>query len=791
MGRGVQALGTLVLASCACWLRGELAPAAGIQMKDGRVLEGAIGELARLADDPLGGNGASAASLRQIVLVDDELRRIYVPQFQVAGVMQPTGRELPERIAIRQAVAENGSRVGRVGPALQVTPFDKFGRRTYSMQVESGRVDVIQGITMLTPHWTKVEGLACERPFVWDMRIATSSIPRDTLAQIVEQAVAAHGDAKKLQVRKQLIRLFLQADRYQDANLEIDKLLKDFPQEQQQGYVREVRQVNARRVLEEIKLRRQAGQHQLAYAFLQAFPERFKVEHVGGELLQQVREALAEYAATQAQGAKVLEQLKQHYAAIRDERLRARCRAPYEELAQELSIHSLDRLADFVRLADDPQLSSEEKLALAVSGWLMGSGQGQTNLPVAASLYDVRNLVLAYLREPQKLKRERLLDEIRKQEGASASTISRLLAQLKPPLAPAPEAQQRPGYFELEVPGLEQEPAVDYFVQLPPEYTPYRRYPVVVTLNGGGSSPQLQLDWWAGGADAKGQRQGQAGRHGYIVLAVQWMKPNQRSYEYSAREHDAVLASLRDACRRFSIDSNRVFLSGHSAGADAAWDLGLAHPDLWAGVIPIVGRSERYCKRYWENAQHLPFYVVLGELDANKLAANAQDLDRYMLRRFDLTVVEFQGRGHEHFSDEIQRLFDWMNRRTRDFYPDAIKVSTMRTWDNYFWWVELQGLPPLAMVEPSDWPPRRGAQPARLEAKIVPKSNNVLVHTGAARATIWLSPEMVNFDQPIRATVNGRKLGPADGRVEPSLATMLEDARSRGERQHPFWAKLQ
>ena len=48
---------------------------------------------------------------------------------------------------------------------------------------------------------------------------------------------------------------------------------------------------------------------------------------------------------------------------------------------------------------------------------------------------------------------------------------------------------------------------------------------------------------------------------------------------------------LRDAMRRFSIDSDRVFLSGHSIGGDAAWDIGLAHPDLWAGVIPIVVRS--------------------------------------------------------------------------------------------------------------------------------------------------------------------------------------------------------
>ena len=45
-------------------------------------------------------------------------------------------------------------------------------------------------------------------------------------------------------------------------------------------------------------------------------------------------------------------------------------------------------------------------------------------------------------------------------------------------------------------------------------------------------------------------------------------------------------------------------------GGDAAWDLGLSHPDLWAGVIPIVATSDKYISRYWENAKFVPFYFV-------------------------------------------------------------------------------------------------------------------------------------------------------------------------------------
>jgi hypothetical protein len=45
---------------------------------------------------------------------------------------------------------------------------------------------------------------------------------------------------------------------------------------------------------------------------------------------------------------------------------------------------------------------------------------------------------------------------------------------------------------------------------------------------------------------------------------------------------------------------------------------------------------------------------------------------------------------------------------------------------------------------------------------------------------------MVDFDQPIEVTVNRRR---EKITVQPSIATMLEDVRTRGDRQHPFWAK--
>ena len=83
---------------------------------------------------------------------------------------------------------------------------------------------------------------------------------------------------------------------------------------------------------------------------------------------------------------------------------------------------------------------------------------------------------------------------------------------------------------------------------------------------------------------------------------------------------------------------------------------GLAHPDLWAGVIPIVATADKYVSRYWENGRYVPMYFVAGEMDGDKMGRNSMDLDRYLNKHtYDVVVVVFQGRGHEHFIDEIQR----------------------------------------------------------------------------------------------------------------------------------------
>ena len=468
------------------------------------------------------------------------------------------------------------------------------------------------------------------------------------------------------------------------------------------------------------------------------------------------------------------------------------------EIEADLSRNNLDRLVPFLQLADDKSLGADERVALAVSGWLLGAESASQKLSLAVSLVQVREAVLQYLSEPLAHERRAVLQSIESVEGAGVPAVAQLIAHLKPPWEIPDEAVEDHDVFVLTAPGRTEHGDFRYLVQLPPEYDPYRRYPALVLLNGAYNTPAQELNFWAGAprrnqaGDVIGERSGHAMRYGYITLAVEWQKPLQGKYEYSLREHEAVLTSLRDATRRFSIDTDRVFLSGHGTGGDAAWDLGQSHPDMWAGVIPFVASFDpvkKYVQHYWENAGHVPFYFVFGEKDGLKMSRNADVLDKYLLKRFDTTVVEYLGRGQEPFHDEILHIFAWMalpNHR-RSAAPPEFSCNTLRPWDNFFWWIEGREFP--KQVQPEQWTTQK-ARPTAVEGRIL-KQNLLSAKSASENTTLWLSPDLVDFSQPIEIKLNGRKLAAKHGSTQPELSVLLEDVRTRGDRLRPFWAKLQ
>jgi tetratricopeptide (TPR) repeat protein len=281
------AIAALALALVSGWVRS--AEAARIVLPDGRILDGNIVELISISNKPLKPRADGAPTPKEILLCDDGLRRYYVRDKGVQVLEGNTGDQ-PEKFVLKdqRPVRDGGRLVTSVGPMRQLTPFDEWGRRKAIMVTDKGDVTIFQGITEITPTWTRVEALSLRdaTPYRWDQRIATSSLAHELLAKILAHQV----NPKSIDQRLKIVKLYLQMDRYQEAQDELAQVIEDFPEHAEQFSRTEklLAQRAAQRMLAEIKTRRTAGQHQFAMQWLANFPH----EKVAGEILQEVKQTL-------------------------------------------------------------------------------------------------------------------------------------------------------------------------------------------------------------------------------------------------------------------------------------------------------------------------------------------------------------------------------------------------------------------------------------------------------------------------------------------------------------------
>ena len=112
--------------------------------------------------------------------------------------------------------------------------------------------------------------------------------------------------------------------------------------------------------------------------------------------------------------------------------------------------------------------------------------------------------------------------------------------------------------------------------------------------------------------------------------------------------------------------------------------------------------------------------------------------------------------------------------------------KVLRPWDNYFWFFELHQIP----EDKVEWPEFFGKPFPRAAVQMGARLGNnqfwLSPSNLAGGATIWLSPEFVDFKNKIKISGDDFK-----DFVQPSRRILLEDVRQRVDRKHPYWAKVE
>lgn len=316
-----------------------------------------------------------------------------------------------------------------------------------------------------------------------------------------------------------------------------------------------------------------------------------------------------------------------------------------------------------------------------------------------------------------------------------------------------------------------------YAIQIPADYDPAKRWPLLITLHGTGGNGTDWIRAWLRAAGSK-----------YVVVA-----PTTPRHTWSARQgHSYVLTALREALDDLNIDPDRVYLDGMSMGAGGAFRLAEHVPDRWAAIGPRCNvpdlrqkKDKTYVTMLAENYRMVPTYWVVGAKDEKipiEMARAAKtDLEA---AKGELVYKEVADGGHDWGLEKDEVILDWYEKHARVPYPEELVWKSYEKVFARAWWVEVvkrSEPPPLIMVhldqKGQESERRTELRPPTL-VKAKRKGNAIEITTEEVKELrVYLDDAMVDLDKPVTITLNGRKVH--DGVVRRSMDVLIEEARRR------------
>lgn len=780
-------------------------PEAIVVFKDGFHLRGRVMEKSDVIFDSASGQSFRVPSAGGFIYLDDHARRLHFSTTQIQEVLKINPSEIKETIVLKRSPPTSAG--NSILPSWQfekIDPWNSSWERVVTVFAPETqkRIYLKQRITTLTPHFMRAMTLY----YAWDLCYLTQEVGP---AEIRDLLVKYYDGKVKLKQADRVLncaRFLHQAGWTDAAAKEINDHLANYPGDAKmfEGLRTALKEQRAGKFVDQLEQYAKVGRHERVREALAEFERDDLAKAVAPKMQLAMQDLRAKIQATDEQLKKARTLLQALPSASED---RALWGGAARMILLELTPETLPRLETFIGFAEQhkreldarrkPSQRTEEVMALAVTGWLQGNQAAEPDPKAARALLRARRLVLDYLKTDSAVQRAQLLKSFEREGAVPADVLARLVS-LIPPVDPysLDKLGTDPIKMSISLPdGVEG----SYLLKLPPEYNHNRPYPVLIALHGAREKAETLLNRW----------EEQAARHGFILAVPLWSKALKPRYNYSAAEHAIVLDTLRDLRHRFQVDSDRVFLFGWEQGATMAFDVGMAHPDQFAGVLPMNGSVKYYPQRYASNAQYLPFYVVEGESNGSNIKMTRALFKDWNRGHYPSIYVEYKGRGSTWFAAEVPSMMNWMSRKKRHhpmkelgrFHTggrEGEEFRMMRHGDNRFYWLGTDEISDRYLNDPSGW--RNLTRPATLQANIsvgnelVKGKANVWtglhVRTrGVKQVTVWIGPGMIDFRKPLRLYINSQQVGPARN-LQPNLATLLEGLAATGDRQRVYFVKI-
>lgn len=300
---------------------------------------------------------------------------------------------------------------------------------------------------------------------------------------------------------------------------------------------------------------------------------------------------------------------------------------------------------------------------------------------------------------------------------------------------------------------------------LPAGYDPAQKWPLVLQLHGYHPTNPVYVGWWS--IDERHPNLDTEFKDHQQVI---YIEPHGRgNTRYLGLGDSDVMRVIAEAKQRFSVDENRVYLSGESMGGWGTWNVGTRHPDTFAAIAPVFGGvdyrlqmseeqlaalspADRFIQERAsslaraEGLNNTPVYIHHGDADP----AVSVEWSRWAVKNlqrwgYDVRYQEYPGRAHETLrtsSSNPNSSIPWFLERRRDPAPRHVRIRTPELRHAKSWWVDVR-----QVASPMEF--------ADVDAEVIDRNVIRLDTRNVLEVVLTPGAELIDPDRPVRVVWNG------------------------------------
>lgn len=234
------------------------------------------------------------------------------------------------------------------------------------------------------------------------------------------------------------------------------------------------------------------------------------------------------------------------------------------------------------------------------------------------------------------------------------------------------------------------------------------------------------------------------------------------------REEQYVLAIIDELKRTYNIDTNRVYLAGHSMGGFGTWSIGGRHADLFAAIAPMAGgvfaqmsggQVSGLTGGVVFNLKNTPIWFYHSTDDAqvsSKSDEKAAEILAQLKEKYgpyEFVWKLYTDCGHGLPKEGLKPIWDFMLAKKRDPLPTRVLWEPSRSYKRHFYWI------------------KKDSGGGQVD---VARDGNTFTVTGSSSGiTILLNEQMIKFDKPV-VVKNDKGEELFNGLVPYSLTVLAE-----------------